>query len=217
MATATQLRADIPTPPRRMRDLPIDERGYPVPWFVQWIKGKPEFRIMDADKFVRALREKRCWICGGPRGREMVFTIGPMCAVNRINAEPPSHIDCARYAAMACPFLTKPQMVRRENDLPAERTMHESSIDRNPGVACLWFCSTFSLVPIATGTLFRLGTPSKTEWYCRGRVATRDEVMQSMSTGLPLLERECERENDPDAARQRLNYAWAKAMRLLPA
>lgn len=48
------------TLPARMRDLPIDDRGYPVPWFVAWVDGKPEFRAMDQEKFIRALREKLC-------------------------------------------------------------------------------------------------------------------------------------------------------------
>jgi hypothetical protein len=39
-----RLRPELTELPLRMRGLPLDERGYPVPWFVAWIDGKPEFR-----------------------------------------------------------------------------------------------------------------------------------------------------------------------------
>src|SRR5262245_2742625 len=106
-ATATILRPELPPVPERMRKLPL-HRGYPVPWFVEWIEGVPDFRIMDGRKLVRAVKEKRCWVCGELMGSYLAFTIGPMCAVNRISAEPPSHRECASFSARGCPFLTRP-------------------------------------------------------------------------------------------------------------
>ena len=179
------LRHDIPSPPMFMEKLPIDERGYPVPFFVEWIDGKPEFRIMDAKKLVRCVRERLCWICGGRLFREMIFAVGPMCAVNRISSEPPSHRECARYAALACPFLIKPKMIRREG-IP-EKVNTEGMITRNPGVAMLWFCRTYKAEKANPGIIFDMGIPFQVEWYAQGRPATRDEVMESIESGLPLL------------------------------
>jgi hypothetical protein len=34
--------------PARFARLPADERGYPVPKFVEWIDGKPDFRCVDS-------------------------------------------------------------------------------------------------------------------------------------------------------------------------
>src|SRR6516162_9906742 len=85
-------------------------RGYPVPWFVPWLNHEPEFRCMTQEKMQLAIEQKRCWICGQKLGTFMTFVVGPMCTVNRINAEPPSHKDCATFAVQACPFLTKPHM-----------------------------------------------------------------------------------------------------------
>src|SRR5215831_18617572 len=113
------LRPELPPLPRRMKALPVD-RGYPVPWFVEWIDGVPDFRIMDGRKLVRAVRERLCWVCGQPLGSFLAFTVGPMCAVNRISSEPPSHRDCAVFSAKACPFLTRPTMRRREAGRPEE-------------------------------------------------------------------------------------------------
>lgn len=73
------LRGDIAAPPKFMEHLPIDKRGYPVPWFVRWIDGEPEFRAMNPHKFHRAIEDKLCWICGGKLFGEQVFCIG-QCA-----------------------------------------------------------------------------------------------------------------------------------------
>ena len=42
-----KLRAELEALPARLHFLPVDERGYPVPWFVAWRDGKPEFRAME--------------------------------------------------------------------------------------------------------------------------------------------------------------------------
>src|SRR5215471_20238556 len=98
--------------PERVAKLPRDEKGRPVPWFVAWPDGKPDFRCVDAPKIYIAYRDQLCWICGEKLGKFLAFPIGPMCAVNHIASEPPSHKDCAIYAAMACPFLATPKMHR---------------------------------------------------------------------------------------------------------
>src|SRR5580692_7475343 len=103
-------KVDMSTLPRRMTALPIDERGYPVPWFVDWIDGKPEFRAMDPRKFVRAIKEKLCWVCGQRLGVNVCFVAGPMCGINRTSSEPPSHRECAVWSAQNCPFLNNPRM-----------------------------------------------------------------------------------------------------------
>ena len=89
--------------PDRIKRLPIDEEGFPVPYFVPYVNGRPEFRGFDGEKLGICVRQKRCWLCGEPLGKFMVFVIGPMCAVNRTSAEPPSHRDCPQFAVRACP------------------------------------------------------------------------------------------------------------------
>lgn len=211
------LRSDITAPPKFMQQLPIDERGYPVPWFVEWIDGKPEFRAMSGVKLVQAINQHRCWVCGNKLFSELVFVIGPMCAVNRINSEPPCHRECARYSAKNCPFLSKPQMIRRKGGIDVAVTMHESSIERNPGVTALWYARRFDLVEIPTGVLFRMGAAFKVEWFCRGRVATREEVLHSIDTGVPLLDATCDQDDDPVASRAELKACYQRVLRLLPA
>lgn len=181
-----------PLPPRLLR-LPIDKRGYPVPWFVAWKDGEPEFRAMDGTKFVRAIRERLCWCCGRQLGLWKVFVAGPMCGINRTSSEPPSHLECAQWSARNCPFLTQRQYKRREDELLNRQVLKASSagfaLDRQPGVAMLWVTRSYTVFDDGQGKpLIRMGDPERVEWYSHGRAATRAEVEESVRTGLPFLE-----------------------------
>jgi len=184
-----ELRKQLPPLPERMRHLPIDARGYPVPYFVAWVDGKPDHRIADGRKFPIAVRQSLCWMCGQKLGSFKSFCIGPMCAITRTISEPPSHLECLRFAATACPFMTRPRAQRREANLPdCGLTTAGDGIRRNPGAVCIWTTKRFTAWhPDTGGVLFRLGDPERTEWYCEGRPATRAEVDESIRTGLPLL------------------------------
>lgn len=208
----------LPEMPKSIAALPRDERGYPVPWFVAWVNGKPEFRAADARKMPQAVRGKLCWVCGQKIERSNhVFVIGPMCAVNKTTAEPPCHAECAIFSAKACPFLSMPKAVRREANMP-EGTCEASgmSIKRNPGVTCLWYCRSYGLFGDGRGSvLFRIPNPSQVRWFREGRKATRAEIMESISTGLPILEKMAA--EDGPASLGELQKAVDYAMRFVPA
>ncbi len=192
----------FPDMPARMKALPVDHRGFPVPWFVAWVDGEPHFPVADGNKLVRAVRESRCWVCGGAMGRIKAFVIGPMCAVNHTSSEPPSHLDCARFSARNCPFLTKPRMKRvgQENLPHGIERPGGTMIERNPGVTLVW--QTLRYEPFDDGRgglLFDIGKPHATEWFAHGREATRDEVMESIRTGLPLLTEMADKDPQPGA------------------
>lgn len=218
------LRHDIAEPPKFMQELPIDKRGYPVPWFVDYIDGEPEFRAMNRRKFRIAINDRRCWVCGNKLFGEEVFAIGPMCAVNRISSEPPSHRECAQYSARNCPFLTKPHMVRREDEKfnAGKKPSPGIMVERNPGVTLLWYTRRHEIISTPgkpgvanPGILFRLGKPFLTEWYAHGRPATRAEVLESIESALPIL-RETSAQHDGPAALPLLELQITQAMRLLP-
>lgn len=190
--TTAPLKPGLEPLPPGMAHLPISSRGYPVPWFVSWIKGEPEFRAADANKLHLAIRDKLCWVCGRKLGRFLVFVVGPMCGVNRTSAEPPCHLDCARYSAKNCPFLTKPQMTRREDETFNNESLVEHApgiaLSRNPGVTLLWATRAYDLMNVPNGVLFCLGEPTSVEWWSEGQKATRDQVVASVTSGLPHLE-----------------------------
>lgn len=183
-----KLRPDLPEMPARIRALPVDPvRNIPVPWFTPWVNGKPEFWAMDGEKLHLAVACRLCWVCGEVLATEKVFVIGPMCAVNRISAEPPSHRECAEFSARACPFLSRPHMTRRcADDLPHVKPAGVM-IERNPGVTVLWATGTYQVVRERRGVLFQIGAPLRVECYAEGRLATAAEVRESFDTGLPAL------------------------------
>jgi hypothetical protein len=162
-----------------------------VPWFVAWRDGKPEFRAMDTGKLRAAVKNKLCWVCGWAMGSYKAFVIGPMCAVSRISSEPPSHVLCAEWSARNCPFLSRPHMVRRENDLPEDLIEHAGvAILRNPGVTLVWVTKGYQVVPdgITPGRwVIEIGEPEQVHWWTEGRPATRAEVERSVEEGLPAL------------------------------
>jgi hypothetical protein len=197
-----EYRSDLPERPRRMRNLLIDERGFPVPWFVHIENDKPDFRVIRPGGIAIAHNKEICWLCGERRGAYLTFVVGPMCGINRVTAEPPSHSECAEYAVHACPFLTRPLAVRNERDIPEDADVAGFMIKRNPGVSLLW--TTKSYKPFrangGSGALFRLGEPTDLKFYAKGRLATRSEIFASVDSGYPLLEKMAQ-EDGPDAVK----------------
>lgn len=208
--------------PLRMRDLPLDDRGYPVPWFVAWVHGKPEFRALDPSKFARALREKLCWVCGGKLGANLCFVAGPMCGINRTSSEPPSHLDCGRWSARNCPFLSNPRQVRREDKFLNNASLRENApgiaITRNPGVAMLWITRQYEVFKDGNGgLLIQMGEPDSVEWFCCGRPATHMEVIESIDAGLPNLEVLARQEDGGLAALERHKHRFTRWIPPAPA
>lgn len=166
MAGQCPMRQDLEPLPARMTTLPVDARGYPVPWFVDWVNGEPEFRAMDRAKFGRALKEKSCWVCGERLGIHITFVAGAMCGINRTSSEPPCHRECARWSARNCPFLNNPRMVRRTDGLAADVLDNVAGfgIKRNPGVTMLWNTREWEIFMTETGPLIQMGEPESVEW-----------------------------------------------------
>jgi hypothetical protein len=208
------------TEPPRMARLPHDKHGRPVPWFVAWVDGQPDFRVIKPGAVGIAVTSKLCWVCGILFGRQepRAFVIGPMCAVNLNTAEPACHYECASYSAQACPFLATPTMSRRDRHLP------EGVVDppgeflrRNPGVACVWVAKYNSTIIDKTpqGPLFKLHpVPLFVEWYAHGRTASRSEVIDSINSGMPGLRVMAAEQGE--AARAMLSRAYEAALALVP-
>lgn len=224
-APSPSVRSTLPPIPARMRSLPVDERGYPVPHFVAWIEGKPDHRIADPAKLVRAHKLKVCHLCGKPLGSFKAFVVGPMCGINRISSDPPSHRECAEWAAVACRFLSRPRAKRRTATLP-EGVEHAAgfAIQRNPGVTLVWVTKSYRVVKAdgGIGGLFEMGEPTAVMFFAEpyqvalhpGRAATLEEIEESVSTGLPLLLEPAQQEGERAVAQ--LEKMTAAFRKLLP-
>lgn len=214
-------REGLPPIPDRMRYLRVDKRGYPVPWFVHVDENGPDFRIIRSSGMAIAVNKRLCWICGGPLGKHLVFAIGPMCMVNRVTSEPPSHRECAEFAVKACPFMILPQSKRRLAGLELKETTEPAgvSIERNPGVTCLYEAATYRPFKVSqsgaqAGWLLELGVPQRVDYWREGREATRAEAWESIRSGMPLLIEAAQRDGVP--AVQLLGKQYQAALSLLP-
>jgi hypothetical protein len=191
MTTTTALRPELDPLPVRLAHLPVDDRGYPVPWFVGWVAPTagaapvPDFRTMDPDKWRMAVTARVCWVCGQPLGRWLAFPIGPMCAITRTTSEPPCHRECAEWSIRNCPFLSQPRQVRRTEDMPAGvEEPGGIALTRNPGVTCLWITRSYEVFDAGGKPLITVGALESISWWREGRAATRAEVEDSVDGGM---------------------------------
>ena len=223
----------LPKPPNRIARLPKDERGYPVPRFVEWfiedldgerrlarrtdLNAKPDFRIASAEYRAQAFKYGYCWVCGDQLGAHKVYAIGPMCVINRTTSEPACHRACAEYAVKACPFLLRPRMRRLPHaDDVESRSPGGIMLERNPGCICLYETKEAKGFSDGIGSwLIRLGKPTKVDWWAEGRTATRSEIQASIDSGYPLLLAEAKK--DGLQALGELARLTGAAMKLLPA
>lgn len=205
---------DIPLPPRMIRR-PVNERGFPVPWFVSMIRGKWDFVNLDPRKIIEAYNRKICWLCGEPLGTFKAFVIGPMCSINRVSSEAPAHADCAEYAVKACPFLARPNAKRNTAaSLAGDEHVPGIMIQHNPGANLIWITKAFQPIRDPNGgVLFALGEPTSVSWWAEGRKATRAEIDAAIEKGLPFLRRVAAAENAMDD----LDREIERAKKLLPA
>jgi hypothetical protein len=206
---------DLSDCPAALARRPQDSAGRPVPFFVAWVDGKPDFRIADGQALRACLEDGRCWVCGKPIIGAGFFPIGPMCVVNRNTAEPPSHRRCAEWSARHCPFLNTPGKARREAHKP-EGTSEPGGemIHRNPGVVAIYKSATWQVYPHERGILIDIGEPMEVTWWREGRPATRAEVQASIESGLPVLMEMAMQEGQ--AAVDHLEHCLARTERLIP-
>lgn len=199
--------------PARIAALPVSSRGYPVPWFVAWVNGEPEFRAADQFKFIQAIRHSLCWVCGQQMGAYKTFVVGPMCGLNRTTSEPPAHSECAIWSTLNCPFLKNPNMVRREEGLPeGVEDPAGIMIKRNPGVTLLWTTKSFKLFNDGKGgALIHMGDAVVIDWFKLGRKATKEEIEEAIESGCPVIRNVAEAEGalkEFQAAKDQFDKTW---------
>lgn len=208
------MRRDLPPLPPAMKNLPLDKRGFPVPWFASWpiAKRDVDFQVIEPGRIVTAMRFNVCWVSGEEMDPVFAFVIGPMCAINRISAEPPSRIEVAEWSVKGCPLLSNPAMRRapRSDVIDAPGIMER----RNPGVSLIWVCDHFSPVRVDGGYLFQVPDPMWVSWWHRGREATRAEVEAAMAPGVAQLRQMAMEEGS--AALNEFSRRLTMARELLP-
>lgn len=113
-----EYRKGLPERPANIAKLPVDKRGYPVPYFVAHIDGVPDFRVVDHAKVVNATIEHECFICGSTLDQTFHFAMGPRSGLFMKTNHGPSHKECIEYSLETCPFILYPNTQRRRAALP---------------------------------------------------------------------------------------------------
>ena len=149
------------------------------------------------------MRLERCWLCGEPLGKFLVFVIGPMCAINRVHRRTAVASRLRALCLQACPFLTQPKMRRNEKDKPEHVSLPGVMLTRNPGVTMLWTTHEYWASAEGRRRAVHVGDPGRVEFYAEGRTATRERSCIH-HTGMPFLREMAERDG-PDAVAELSN------------
>lgn len=92
--------------PPFLSHLPVDPRGYPIPYFVPFTDGKPNFKYTDPEKQHQCFKNKQCGICGKKLLKNQFWFVGgPLSLKNKVSSDVHNHEQCARYALKVCPYL----------------------------------------------------------------------------------------------------------------
>lgn len=109
--------------PPRIAKLPVDGRGYPIPWNVLIGKDRmPIFTANDSIKHSIAFRNNLCPICGEGLDPIRWFIGGPLSAFDPHGwyMDLPVHQECAEYALQVCPYLACRKYVHRVDIIDPE-------------------------------------------------------------------------------------------------
>lgn len=164
--------------PDRIARLPKDERGYPVPFFVQWFDaagqptewgvGKPDQRLADERKLYVCREKSLCWICGEPLAYWIGFIGGPKAVGNRTFADGPMHLECAEFSVRACPHLTHPGAKRREGGAKELSYKPEGLTESPIEKVAVYVCRGYETMEARRGFLWRPKAPKEVRWFRAG-------------------------------------------------
>lgn len=103
--------------PSFLSHLPVDERGYPIPYFVPVEKGKPNFRLLSQKKQELCFKNDLCGICGKKLVKDSYYIIGgPKTLASAVTVDPFMHKDCATYSMGSCPHMFYERTKRADMD-----------------------------------------------------------------------------------------------------
>lgn len=155
------------TIPRSIARLPRDPRGYPIPFFALERDGVHDFAVVDSDRVVRCVTERRCGICGEKLAALGWFIGGPKSLAARRSFDAPMHLDCAQFSIAACPHLAL-QGARyrsaRGVDSGEGTMVTEQVSDQKPDRYALMGTPRFSM-NYASGGVIEFKRPEIVHWY----------------------------------------------------
>ncbi len=147
-------------------------RGFPVPYTtLTRADGTHDFKVTDETTRAECLSRRLCALCGEKLDYWIAFIGGESLIDLREFYDPAMHEDCARYAAVACPFLANSEAsYASPNYAPGEvaHTHYVASSER-PKRMGLYVTRSYQVVErriSATETvqIVRAGKPKSIDW-----------------------------------------------------
>jgi hypothetical protein len=123
--------------PDRIKALPVDKRGYPIP-FVVLIdnEGTPHFKVNDERKNIECMEKKICHICGQPLKGEYWFIGGQLSAYHPkgVFNDGAVHYECGLFALHTCPYLANSNyhVANSDENIERMRKQLEGKLDTIP-------------------------------------------------------------------------------------
>jgi len=92
--------------PNFLKHLKVDKRGYPIPFFVPWKNGQPDFMYQDAEKQKLTTEKHLCHICGKKLHKDYHYFISGIHGLtNQVASDAAMHRECAEYSLQVCPHM----------------------------------------------------------------------------------------------------------------
>lgn len=138
--------------------------GLPVPYFVGWVGERPDFRLLDAKRQGFCFAYAKCAICGSAAPAPRFLICGPIGLENRVHTEPAVHEACARYALLACPYLSRADSQRREGYPAGSRHAH-GGLAEKPSELFLVELDKWQLLRVPSGRLLNFRPVRSLRYY----------------------------------------------------
>lgn len=153
--------------PENIANLPKDSRGYPIPFFVAWVKGVPQFHLADPNKAVQCYKNRLCWVCGERLDQIVAFVGGPLSCDGGSFADAACHVECAEFSAKYCPHLATPNAKRRQSDIPA--TAPTGFTTKHPEKIGVYITTGYRMINTPGGFIFRAESALDIRWFREGQ------------------------------------------------
>lgn len=164
--------------PDKMKALPLDHRGYPIPKFAHIdSEGKPHFDICADDIHVRLVIPGMCFICGQPLGRHRFFIGGPISAKSHYFNDGPSHRECAIFSLKACPFLANRNFTHMTENTKKHipKKINTAVSTERPPATALIECRYYRVTSVSGNIVIEAGEYEGIEWFCDGELVANPQ------------------------------------------
>lgn len=176
--------------PKALQDLRRDKRGYPIPQGV-WQDpktGEYDFRVLDQQVRVEALKKKLCAISGLPMNTgEYWFIGGPSSFENRLFIDGPMCFEAAEFSMKTCPYLALRESRHRQSGLEKKYRPDAVSLEKSK-VLMLAMAKNYHLED-AEGFLYvRAARWSVVSWWQDGQRLAKEEALAVLAEEVPELD-----------------------------